>query len=730
MKFEIEAAPHLLAIVLIAGALGLGVWAYLTRYPILASRQRWVLLAARLLALFALLAASLAPVFRYPESSKARNRLLVLVDHSGSMDVRDAPGGRSRRSAADSVAGVVAKELGRRYDVRVAAFDAVLGPFGQDAARAAEGFPGRGETALGDAVRSALTRVDPDSVAALLLLSDGVVNRGEDPERALGATLPTFGLTVGNATDPPTVGIAGVEASPEMIVGRTMPIAVTVRQGARPPARGIVRVREEGRELGRAPFALAGPGASARVTIPAILMSRGKRFLTVELLDVTGDSMVENKRRLIAVEARPARRLVPVLAASWDWDLRSLSRGVEEDTTWGVVRLSPSGSVQVSRLGGPPASFPAILEEAEAVVARYDAGTITSERAALLMRYLERGRGVLFWIDPRLRPPPDSPLTRALGLSWRFWGQPVGPVATAELAPAGRTHEISLLGGDASSASATWKDLPPVEPLAALGTAKSPLQPVLLGRIGNETVPLLMAGPVGRGRVALLNAAGVYRWGLTASGIAGRAGVEASFFGGMCRWLAGVSAERAVRIAAPDISPEGRPIAVRLTSSLPPGGGTAADEARVTARPQGGGRSGAPVDVKLTALGGGPDGARSSEYSGAIALPPGTYLLQGRLVRGGRSIGSDSIRVAVGAQGIEYETLAASPSTLRRLAERSGGLAAPLDSAGPVFARLRSPDLARVRLAEMDLFHNPLLFIILIIALILEWTLRRRFHLM
>ena len=431
--------------------------------------------------------------------------------------------------------------------------------------------------------------------------------------------------------------------------------------------------------------------------------------------------MRENKRRLVAVSARPAKRTVPLLAASWDWDLRSLARGVEEDTTWGVVRLSPAGSSQVSRPGSGPVSFEGYLEDAEAVVARYDATTITPERAAALMRYLERGGGLLLWIDPHPRAPAESPLTRAVNLPWRLWGQPVGPVATAELAPGGRTHEIARLGGDAASAAATWKDLPPVEPLIAVDAPGSPLQPILLGRVSNGTVPILLAGQIGKGRVALLNAAGVYRWGLTASGIAGRAGIEAAFFGGICRWLAGGSEDHPVRIEAPEITPEGRPVPVRITATL---AGAEGAVARVTARAVGGKQgAGTKVEAPLTASAGG-------ECSGAVSLGPGTYLLQGSVTRGGRPVGSDSIRVAVGVQGIEFETLAADPGSLRRLAESSGGIAAPVDSAGAVLERLRSPDLSRVRLAEIDLFHNPLLFAILIAALALEWAMRRRFHLM
>ena len=727
---EIEAAPQLIALFLIAAGLAIGVWAYTTRYPILPRGRSLILLGARLLAFAALIVASFAPVLRFPENSRARNRVLVLLDHSGSMEVRDAATGRSRRAAADSAAVAIAKGLGGRFDLRVAAFDASLGPFGRGVGAASEiasAPQGDGETALGDALRSALTRVDPDSVAAILILSDGAVNRGEDPDRALGAALPVFGILVGDAADPPTVGFAGVEVPPEAIVGRPTPVVATVRQGARANSGGVVRVSEGERELGRAPFSLSGRGASARVTIPVTVAARGKRFLSIEILGIADDPMRENKQRLVAVNARPARRSVPLLAREWDWDLRSFARGVEEDTTWGVVRLEPAGSAQAAKLGGAPASLDSYLEDAEAVAVRLDARSLSPERATAILRYIERGGGALLWADPLGRTPSDSPLMRSLGLSWRFWGNAPGPVATVELTQTGKTHEIALLGGDAASAAATWRDLPPIQPLVAFGTAGSRLSTLLSARVGNETAPLLMAGSIGKGRVAVLNAAGVYRWGLTAAGIGSGTGIEGAFFGGLVRWLSSGSEARPVRISAPDITAVGRPVPVRMSAGPPsassPASGAGAD-ARVIARREGGGpgKPAPPVEARLAPSEGG--------FAGTLPLPPGTYQMVGRLERGGRLIGSDSVRVAVGSQGVEFEMLAAEPKVLARLAEDSGGLAAPLDSAELVLAKLRSPDLTRARLAEIDLFHNRALFAVLILALALEWALRRRFNLM
>jgi hypothetical protein len=148
--------------------------------------------------------------------------------------------------------------------------------------------------------------------------------------------------------------------------------------------------------------------------------------------------------------------------------------------------------------------------------------------------------------------------------------------------------------------------------------------------------------------------------------------------------------------------------------------GQAGATARLVARPESGGPS---SEAKLDASG---DGA----FTGTLALPPGIHRVTALLQRGGRVVARDSARVAVGAGGLEFEALAAEPATLSRLAEGSGGVAAPLEEPGAVVERLRRPESSRARLAEIDLFHNPYLFALLIAGLTLEWALRKRYHLL
>ncbi len=730
MNVTFSSASQGIVPLLVLLALALGAALYLTRYPALPPRRRAALLAVRTVTLFALLFASLGPVVRYSTASRERNRMLILVDHSGSMDVRDGDAaGRTRREVADSAATAIARELSGRYDVRIAPFDASLGPIETPAAwKESAPARGAGETALGDALREALDRVDPDSLAALLVLSDGAVNRGEDPQRALGSAVPAFGLVIGSASDPPTTGIGGIDAPAEVVIGHPSVLTVTVRQGSLPAARGVARLSEGSRELGRAAFALPRPGSTTRVSINFTIGEKGKHFLAVKLDSLPGDPIVKNKRRLVAVNARPSKRIVPLVASAWDWDLRAFSRGVESDTSWAVVRLMPSGPSAVAVVGVPAGagtsgsaaragnqSMSQALHDATVVAVRYDDRALTPERSAEILRFLERGGGVLFWVDPQDRPPAEGPLTQALGIQWRDAGRPVLSGAAVELAPAGRAHEITLLGGDAATATATWRSLPPVQVPLVLSPREPGLTPLLLVRSGTEATPVLLAGSVGAGRAAVLNATGVYRWGLTASGLAQGAGIEPAIFGGLVTWLSQAQEDRPVRIEAPDLTPAERPIPVRVALSNP----AQARGARATVTALG--RGGATAPLGMTARG---------DFAGSIALPEGIYTLQGRVDRGGRVVGTDSVRVAVGEQGVEFESLNADPSTLERMASRSGGASAPIDRSGPILARLRSPDIAKARIVELDLFHNFWVFVALILGATSEWVLRKRFHLL
>jgi hypothetical protein len=105
------------------------------------------------------------------------------------------------------------------------------------------------------------------------------------------------------------------------------------------------------------------------------------------------------------------------------------------------------------------------------------------------------------------------------------------------------------------------------------------------------------------------------------------------------------------------------------------------------------------------------------------ALPPGAYRLTGRATIEGRVVTQDETFV-VRAGGPELDDVGARDKVLRELAQASGGdyrfEALPNISIRP------SREVRVGRQREVELWSRPLLLLIGIGLLALEWTLRRR----
>jgi Ca-activated chloride channel family protein len=199
------AAPLWLAVALAAPAALLAQWAarrrrrrYTLRFPALESVReavgrtggwrRHVPLAAMLLAVLALAVALARP--RISSSQILRSASLVLVlDHSGSMDSTDVK--PTRLAAAIRAANAFVDQLPATIRVGVVGFssttDIVLAPTtNRGTVRRALGEQSAyGATATGDALTAAIAMIEREhgrrGRAAIVLLSDGAANAGQNP---------------------------------------------------------------------------------------------------------------------------------------------------------------------------------------------------------------------------------------------------------------------------------------------------------------------------------------------------------------------------------------------------------------------------------------------------------------------------------------------------------------------------------------------------------------------
>ncbi len=191
---------------------------YAIRFPAVASLRlaaertlpwRRHLPAALLLSALAALAVTLARPERNVRIPVGRASIVLVLDHSGSMDATDVHPSRlvAAQKAADTFIGRLPKQVRVGVITFSSAPDAVQAPSLDHAAaqRIVDSQNAFGATATGDALNLALglLRQGPKIPGAVVLLSDGSANAGLDPLAVAGAAasakVPIYTVALGTS---------------------------------------------------------------------------------------------------------------------------------------------------------------------------------------------------------------------------------------------------------------------------------------------------------------------------------------------------------------------------------------------------------------------------------------------------------------------------------------------------------------------------------------------------
>jgi len=443
----------------VVGACAIGWWSYrrLSGSQSAASRATrgaLALLRAAAIVLVALLIAG--PSLRLERIRIERDRLVVLVDRSQSLEIEDGPAGRSRDAELRGIladAGTTLDLIARDKDIDFAGFaggvfslasdagagagtDAGAGageerePSNAAATRPKSVVPRFGEakgdrTDLDGALRQSLSRAAGRPVSGILLLSDGRSATPVSTEtfRTLERdAIPVFAVPLGSGARVGDAAIISVAAPSRAFVRDRVPVEVRLDRGG---VEGALTVRlvdaETGAELdvetvedevdagGRGEA--SGDGApsepaAADETVVMLDMSAtdaGRRSMRVEIAPARPDLVRENNTRTVAVELvdRPIRVLY--VEGSSRWEYRYLKNLLirEQDIESSVMLLSADrdfaqeGNMPIARL-------PRTAEE----FGRYDlfvigdvpGGFFSPEQLSIIRSEVsERGAGLL-WI--------------------------------------------------------------------------------------------------------------------------------------------------------------------------------------------------------------------------------------------------------------------------------------------------------------------------------------------
>lgn len=606
---------------------------------------RWAAAAVLLLLLF-------NPLVPRRTDASARHR--VLMDGSLSMGIPGPGGVTAWQQAVDT-----ARQLGVA-DVLVFGVEPHA-----ERLNALEGAPpGAAKSLLAPALRVAVE----EGARAVTVLTDGRIGDAPEAERLarqMDVRLDVVRLGHGMAD----YGMAEMEAPAWAQAGEP----VTVRVGVVASDAGVedstlaVALREGGRVVARGTVAVPAVGRVASLALRFTPEATEDRLARLEAVLPGGDAVADDDRRVayVRIAARPA---VVLVSLHPDWEPRFLAPSLQRALGLPVDGFLHVGGTRYLRLGSGPDAGTAVpvgtvrraVEDADFLVLHGmdDAAPDWMDRAAA------RARRLLVLPDTGVYRSAPVALSPPAGGEWYVSDAvPASPVA-------------ALLNGLAT------QDLPPLAGPRLLRLPRGWWTPLVLrrGRRGVD-VPMLAAGEADGHRIAVVTAAGTWRWAFNGRDV----GVYDRIWSAVAGWLMGED-----RVAAAAVRPARRVVA-RGESPRWIAPGLRPESLELAIRTA----AGTVTDTVVPLV---------NDSGATAAMAPGDYSYHARAIRHDTVVGMASGPFSVASFSADY-TKPVVP--LQR--EGGGGVA-------------RSGSRVPLRAMAWP-------YLLLLLVLTVEWTLRRRWGL-
>jgi len=716
----------------------------------------------RTLAIIVIAVFLLQPVLRFTRVEASQAVVAVLLDVSESMSIRDAAGDRSRLEAARMVvlgepAGLVHR-IARTQGVRLFSFGALTAELrGQE--RAGELEPQDKATALGEALKTVVQEVGRENASALVVLTDGVSNLGEEPEavaRTLG--VPVFPVALGGRLARRglfhDVGIVSAPRSPRLIVNNKAKVKVEIAhiglQDLADADRAVtLRLKEDDELLAEEPLRLAAEDEMLQRELEFVPRQVGIHKLEVSISTLRDETVTQNNTRSFTVRVTDPRIRVLIVEGVVRSEYRFLRRVLESDPNLevtSVIKLSGERFLVQGVQAGADLSrgLPAQLEDYGLfdVVLLGDIGReeFTGLQLEQLKDFVYAGGG-LFALGGYSAfgagGYADSAVADVLPVTMS--GESDGH-AEAAFAPAltaeGRLHPVfegcqqffQEGGGRVSleGANRVTGHKPAAHVLAVHPTEQA----------GGEPMPVVAAQAYGSGRVVALTADTTWKWKFQVEA-QGMDSPYYRFWGQAIRWLADrevddMAPDQLVSASAARIEYEpGEPVTlkarVRNRDKQPEDGAAVDVHVRYPIPVQRKGADGAETIEKETTVTLAPVPLSGGQYQ-LLWRPPasGLYQATARARLGEDELGADTFEFVVGRAASEFDRVDVAESTLQGLAAQTGGVYHTLATAARIPDELEERRRLVLHHEEASLWNVPWFFGAFLACVAAEWVLRKR----
>jgi uncharacterized membrane protein len=722
------------AALLVGAGAGLAILAYRSGRG--RRRDRVALAAIRLAILTIILVCLFRPLLVVRAASPQQNFLGVLLDDSRSMQIADVDGQpRANYVKAEFGANTrgLLQALSNRFTVRTFRFSNAATRTMQESDLTFSGSQSR----LGVALSGARQELAGLPVAGLVMVTDGADTADAALGEALLAlkaeSLPVFTVGVGQETLSKDIQVGRVATPKTALKGTTLMVDVVLSQSGFDGQKVTLDVEDEGTLVSTQEIALPDAGTPASIPVRFTVNEAGPRVLRFRVSPQPGELVTENNAREALIDVRDRKEKILYFEGEPRFEYKFIRRAIPEGDNVIVTSLIRTADNKYLRQGvdGPDelvAGFPKTREELFSyralIIGSLEAAALTGDQMRMVAEFVDRrGGGLLMLGGPRSFAEGGYAGTAVADVLPvvidRGSVQPKGTVSRMNVKPtrAGLATAVTQLAATEAASTEKWNSLPVITTVNRITAVKPGATVLLTGTDENRAErPLLVFQRYGRGKSFAFLPQDSWMWQMHHT-IAVDDLTHENFWRQLMRWLVdGVPDQVEPSFASERVEPGE---AAHLIANVVDPSFVELNDASVMVTVTGPG--GSIVDLPMSW-----DGEHPGEYSAAIPTKaPGWYEVRLEATRGGKSVGSAVTHFRVAPGDAEYFDATMHAGTLRRIAEETGGRFYEADNTATLADDLRYTGRGVTTVEEHDLWHMPIVLMLLVGLLCAEWGYRR-----
>lgn len=721
------------AAVVVGVAVGLTVLAY--RFGRGRTRDRIVLASIRVALLGLILVCLFRPLLVVKAAVAQQNFLGVLLDDSRSMQIADDNGQPRATFVRDQFGAPdrgLLKALSDRFTVRTFRFSSAPSRVTQEDLS----FEGS-QTRLGAALSGVRQELAGLPVAGLVMVSDGA----DTADAALGDALlglkadglPVFTVGVGQETLSKDIQVGRVTTPKTALKGTTLMVDVVLSQSGFDGQEVTLDVEDEGTLVSTQKVLLPDAGTPASIPVRFSLTEAGPRVLRFRVSPLPGELVADNNARQALIDVRDRKEKILYFEGEPRFELKFLRRAVTEDDNIIVTALQRTADNKYLRLGVDTpdelvAGFPKTREELFAyrglILGSVEAGAFSGDQLRMIAEFVDRRGGGLLMLGGWRAFAEGGYAGTAVAdvlpvVLDRTQVQPKDTVTRMTVKPtrAGSATAVTQLATTEAASAEKWDSLPAVTSVNRIEAVK-PGATILLTGIdeSRREHPVLTYQRYGRGKAFVFTPQDSWVWQMHAT-IAVDDMAHENYWRQLLRWLVdGVPDQVEPNTMTERVEPgEAAAIAVNVVDQSFVELNDATVVARVT------GPDGSTAEIPMSW-----DGEHAGVYGVSIPTKaPGWYEATLEATRGDTTVGRTVTHFRAAPGDIEFFDATMRTATLKRIAEDTGGRFYRSDDVATLADDLRYTGRGVTTMEEHDLWHMPIVLLLLVGLLSAEWGYRR-----